>query len=97
MFGFGLNEGFSGGYCTDISRGLVVIGAWRRGVDGGSLGVYMAQNLLAASVVEAAGESSRLALLYLQHYATGVYKGVCRHAKGHMQGRTSCGKPPMYT
>lgn len=42
----------------------------------GSSGVYMAKILLAASVVEAAGESSRLALPYLQHYATGVYKGV---------------------
>lgn len=36
----------------------------------------MAKSLLAASAVEAAGEGSRLALLYLQHYATGVYKGI---------------------
>lgn len=47
----------------------------------GSLGVYMAKNLLAASVVEAAGESSSLALLYLQLYATGVYKGVYTKVK----------------
>ncbi|UKZ70096.1 uncharacterized protein TrAtP1_011096 [Trichoderma atroviride] len=38
----------------------------------------MAKSLLAASVVEAAGESS---LLYLQHYATGVYKGVYEKVK----------------
>lgn len=41
----------------------------------------MAKNLLAASVVEAAGESSSLALLYLQLYATGVYKGVYTKVK----------------
>lgn len=47
----------------------------------GSSGVYMAKILLAASVVEAAGESSRLALPYLQHYATGVYKGVYANSR----------------
>lgn len=71
-----------------------MIGAWRRGVDGGVRGVYMAKILLAASVVEAAGESSRLALPYLQHYATGVYKGVYL---GKIRGRTRRGNESMST